>query len=88
MQNIYIILLAITLTACASIQEDKQANVAPELSSHLDEDNYKDNDDDGMVLMIGNCKELENSEYCEDLQRQKEDDKKQLDESLKKHSKK
>ncbi len=85
--KILCLLLALSLSACASIQEKKQANVAPELSSHLDEDNYKDNDDDGMVLMIGNCKGLENSEYCEDLQRQKEDDKKQLDESLKKHSK-
>ena len=77
------IFLLLFLSACASIQEKKQANVAPELSSHLDEDNYKDNDDNAMVLMIGNCKGLENSEYCENLKKQKEDNDKLLDESLK-----
>ncbi|TRX54982.1 hypothetical protein [Thalassomonas sp. M1454] len=82
------ILLVFTLCSCAaSFQPRPEANVAPELPKHLDEDNYKHNDDDGMVLVAGNCKELQNNEYCDDLKRKKADDQKQLDESLKKHVK-
>ena len=82
-----LLLLTLSLTACVSIQEKQEANVTPQLADNLDEGNYKDEDDD-MVIMMGNCKGLENSDYCDSLKRKEADNQKQLDESLKKHSKK
>lgn len=82
-----LLILTFSLTACVSIQEKKEANVTPQLDDSLDEGNYEDVDDN-MGVMIGNCKGLENSEYCDSLKKNEEDNQKQLDESLKKHSKK
>ncbi|WNC72613.1 hypothetical protein RGQ13_01155 [Thalassotalea psychrophila] len=87
--KLVILLLTLSLSACVSIQEKKEANVAPQLDDSLDEGNYKDKDNDNdMVIMMGNCKGLENSDYCDSLKKTEEDNQKQLDESLKKHSKK
>lgn len=85
--KLVILLLTLSLSACVSIQEKKEANVAPQLDDSLDEGNYKDKDDN-MGIAMGNCKGLENSEYCASIKRKEEDNQKQLDESLKKHSKK
>lgn len=85
--KLLILLLTLSLSACVSIQEQKEANVTPQLTDNLDEDNYK-NEDDNMGIAIGNCKGLENSDYCDSLKRNEENNQKQLDESLKKHSKK
>ncbi|WOH36134.1 hypothetical protein RI844_12220 [Thalassotalea fonticola] len=82
-----LIVLPLFLTACVSIQEKQEANVTPQLADNLDEGNYKD-EDENMVIMMGNCKGLENSDYCDSLKKNEEDNQKQLDESLKKHSKK
>ncbi len=79
-----------SLTGCLSIQEKKEINVAPQLPTALDEENYRRNSDNGdnMVVVMGDCRHLENNEYCEKEKRREADNKKQLDESLKKHTSK
>ncbi|NMP16939.1 hypothetical protein [Thalassotalea sp. Y01] len=83
-----LISLIVLCSACVSIQEKYEANVTPELDNHLDEDNYHpDRENDDFVFALGNCKGLENSAYCDKLKQQKEDNKKQLKQSLDKHTK-
>ncbi|MEW6999265.1 hypothetical protein AADZ86_16390 [Colwelliaceae bacterium BS250] len=81
-----IIVLGLLLTGCVSIEKNNmhEKNVTPELSKGLVDDEHEDED---YGVAIGNCTELTNSAYCKDQERQTADDKKQLDQSLKKHSK-
>lgn len=81
-----VIVASLLLTACVSIEKElrHEKNVTPELSKSLIDDEHQDED---YGVAIGNCKELNNSSYCKDQERQAADDKKQLNQSLKKHSK-
>ncbi|QBY04500.1 hypothetical protein E2K93_08905 [Thalassotalea sp. HSM 43] len=88
LRSISLITLIVLCSACISIQKKYEANVTPELDNNLDEDNYHpDRENDDYVIAMGSCKGLENSSYCEKLKQQKEDNKKQLQESLDKHTK-